>query len=150
MKNVELFEVKGATATPIVVQAGMGLVETKGRVEPTGNEVVTIPPPRGFFAKFQARRITLYPENSCTAWPIAQPVEIPPESLTVNDALNLYGPYWSGMMQRAMRIGQNMIDSLLKWQPKDWIMLGFHVVNLGLLASILGICIKAFKEAGLL
>lgn len=115
-KHIEHFEVRAGRAIPIVNR-----LHDEGFVEPTGVEVVELPPAP--ISKFGSpRRIALYPANGPRPWPVASQQVIQPGALSRNDLKNLIGPLMPYLLRRAL----NLAEDVKGWQ---WLMLALVFAN---------------------
>ena len=135
--KTEIFEVKAGVAVPMESE---DLLTVKGRVEPVGDEVVTIPAKWGF----SPRRIALYPKGSVTPFPLAAAIKRDPKSFGVEDLKNLLGKYLPHLMRRALRVEDD------SWSIRDWVILGISALSLLTSGITLYFVYKGFKAAGLL
>lgn len=116
-----------------------------GRVPPEGGEVVALPPPK-WWKSNKARRIAVYPENGSRAWPLSTPKANGPKELSPADVINLFGPYLSGLLTRALRLAADAG----KFQAKDWLLLIVTGLSLILSGTTLGIVVKVFRDNGMM
>lgn len=130
--KTEEFIVKAGVAIPLsnerMTQAGMYM-------EPTGVEVVTLPPK----LTLKPRRLALYPVNSIRPFPLSGTAVLPPEAMKPEDFLNLYGPYPPTLLRRA---AQGLVAEFEKFRLKDWIVIA--AATLGALGAW-GAFIYAYK-----
>lgn len=124
MVKTEYFAVKEGVAVEIE-KMDIG----HGRVSPTANEVLTLPPKGKFGSE---RRIALYPVNSPTAIPVGTPVVIAPKAFGVADLQNLLGPYISSLVKRSLSL-----ETEEKMRVKDWVIVA--ISGAGTLISIAGL-----------
>lgn len=144
--KTEVYRVKGGAAEIIELPDGdwAKALGTAGAVRPSGDSVITLPAPK-LSRIFSARRIALYPDGSPTAWPLGRVVVTEPEAFRDVDLVRLYGPYLSGLGQRAFESGLNA-----KMKGKEILVL--VLAGLGALISLvtLAIVIVGFQRAGVL
>jgi hypothetical protein len=136
--KTEYYRVEGGALVPLPKNIEKLLTE-HGLVPPNGNEVVTIPNGRN-----RVRRLAIYPPNSPRAVPYGAPVLTAPGTFGPSDLKNLLGPYLPALLRKALKIEQS------KWSFQELMLLILGVVNFVGLIALIVVCVKAFREAGLL
>lgn len=142
--RIEYLKVESGIAVPIAPEDAKDkedLLAKAGKIRPSADETITIPGKVDWLGR--PRRVALYPSGSAKPWPVARENVVNPDSLKDHDLMRLFGPYISGMIQRALKLNE-------KITAKDiWL---FCLSGGALLVSIitLAVCVKAFRTAGLL
>lgn len=111
----------------------------QGRTEPQGHDVIEIPSRHWWESR---RRLVVYPDNSPTPYPLGSPIQIMPNAFGVTDLQNLMGPYLSGLVRRALLLGD------LKFTPKEWVIIILTGISAALSAGALWVCVEIARKAG--